>query len=336
MENLNTTDMTPQQSGLISTIFKCYWKNFSLFWRIMLPVILFGFLFDVGMNFSDSFFDPENLWRFDTARGSSVGEYPKSIGVDSGLIFIFHSFSIGFLWLAMCPLIFAIVESRRGLEITSRSAWRRARGHAGPILAAFFLLFLFEIAAFLPFSLLASGILPDAPLPYGSSLHLGLFLIVGVLIYWGVNWSLYNQSIIIEGRKSTIASLRRSSELIRGVWGWAFGRYLLLMLGTLVLTSLILGLTLLVFSLTVPKFAPLQEVLLTAKFLTLFVGGYARISFESSPGFWSVGIVTMINTIIHAFLAPVWAILTTHLYMERTATRSQDSEIPPTNNPTCY
>ena len=329
-ENANTVDALQQQPRLISTIFRCYRENFALFWRIMLPVILFGFLFDVGMNFSDSFFAPENLWRFDTARGLSVSEYPKSTGVDSGLIFIFHSFSVGFLWLAMCPLIFAIVEHRRGSEVTSRGAWRRARGQAGPILAAFFLLYLLGIVAFLPFSLLASGILPDAPSPYGSSLHLGLFLIVGVLIYWGVNWSLYNQSII-EGRKSTIASLRRSSELVRGVWGRAFGMYLLLTLMTLVLTSLILGLTLLVFSLTVPEFAPLREVLLSVRFLTLFVGGYVRISFENVPSFWSVGVMAMVNTLIHAFLVPVWAILTTHLYMERTATRSRDSEIPPTN-----
>ena len=99
----------------------------------------------------------------------------------------------------------------------------------------------------------------------------------------------------------------------------------------MVITSVLLGLTLLLFSLTVPEFAPLREVLLSVKFLTLFVGGYARISFEEVPSFWSVGVMAIVNTLIHAFLAPVWAILTTHLYMERTATRSQDSEIPPTN-----
>ena len=98
--------------------------------------------------------------------------------------------------------------------------------------------------------------------------------------------------------------------------------YLLLALVTMVVTSTILSLTLLVFSLTAPEFAPLREVLLSAKFLTLFVGGYARISFESMPSFWIVGVAILVNTLVNAVIAPVWAILTTHLYMERTAIRS--------------
>ena len=336
-ENANTTDRTPRQAGLISIIFKCYRENFGLFWRIMLPVIVFSFLFNIGENCSDGFFDPETVWRFDTASGLSVSETPKSIGVDWGMIFGFNSFSIGFLWLTMCPLIFAIIERRRGVEVTSRSAWRRVRSQAGPILAASFLLFLLGIVALLGFLLLTLKVVPNVPdSPFGSSLCLGIFLIVGGIIYFAVNWSLYNQSIIIEGRKSTIASLRRSSELVRGIWGRAFSMYLLLALATLVLTSVILGLTLLMFSLTLPEFAPLREVLLSVKFLTLCVGGYARISFESSPGFWSVGVMVLVNIFVNAVMAPVWAILTTHLYMERTVTKSRASEIPPTNNPTCY
>ena len=150
VENTNTAGVQAQQPGLISTIFRCYRENFALFWRIMMPVVLFGFLFDVGISFSDSFSAPENLWRFDTARGVFVSEYPKSAGVGWGWIFIFHISSIGWLWLTMCPLIFAIVERRRGVVVTSRSAWRRARGHAGPILAASLLLYLLGVGSFLP------------------------------------------------------------------------------------------------------------------------------------------------------------------------------------------
>ena len=326
-KNANTTDISPRRVGLILTIFRGYRENFARFWRIMIPLIIFGFLFDVGISFSDSFFVPENLWRFDTARGVFVSEYPKSAGVDWGWIFIFHVFSIGFLWLTMCPLTFAIVERRRDVEVTSRGAWRHTRGKAGPILVSSFLLYLLGAGGFLPFSLLASGIIPDAPVPYGSSLHLGLFLIAGIVIYWGINWSLYNQVIVIEDQNSAISSLRRSSELVRGIWGRVFGMYLLLALVTMVITSVLLGLTLLVFSLTSPEFAPLREVLLSVKFLMLFVGGYTRISFESVPSFWSVGVVSMVNTLIHALLAPVWAILTTHLYMERTAVNGQPSAV---------
>ena len=326
VENTNTTDISPRRTGLISTIFRSYRKNFALFWRIMVPIIIFSVLFDIGENFSSSFFGPENLWHFDTARGMSVGKYPESTGVGSGMIFRFHVFSLGFLWLTMCPLIFAIVERRRDVEVAARGAWRRARSQAGPILAASFLLYLLGIGAFLSFSLFASGIVPDVPLPFGSSLYLGLFLIIGGIIYLGVNWSFYNQIIIIEDQRLTITSLRRSSELVRGMWGRAFGMYLLLVLVTMMLTSTVLGLTLLLFSLTVPEFAPLREVLLSAKFLTLFVGGYARISFENAPSFWTVGVMVLVNTLIHAFLAPVWAILTTYLYMERAAISHQQSE----------
>ena len=235
--------------------------------------------------FLRQFFGPENLWHFDTARGMSVGKYPESTGVGSGMIFRFHVFSLGFLWLTMCPLIFAMVERRRDVEVAARGAWRRARSQAGPILAASFLFYLLGIGAFLSFSLLASGIVPDVPLPFGSSLYLGLFLIIGGIIYLGVNWSLYNQIIIIEDQRLTITSLRRSSELVRGMWGRAFGMYLLLVLVTMMLTSTVLGLTLLLFSLTVPEFAPLREVLLSVKFLTLFVGGYARDKFRECTEF---------------------------------------------------
>ena len=294
----------------------------------MMPIIIFSVLFDIGENFSSSFFGPENVWLFDTALGLVVGEYPKSTSVDWGMIFGFHSFSISWLWLTVSPLIFAIVERRRDVEVAARGAWRRARSQAGPILAASFLLYLLGLVALLGFLILTLKVIPGIPdAPFGSSLCLGIFLIVGGIIYLGVNWSLYNQIIIIEDQQSTIASLRRSSELVRGMWGRAFGMYLLLALATVVLTSTILGLTLLLFSVTVPEFAPLREVLLSVKFLTLFVGGYARISFENAPSFWTVGVMVLVNTLIHAFLAPVWAILTTHLYMERAAISHQPSVI---------
>ena len=293
----------------------------------MMPIIIFSVLFDIGENFSSSFFGPENVWLFDTALGLIVGEYPKSTSVDWGMIFGFHSFSISWLWLTVSPLIFAIVERRRDVEVAARGAWRRARSQAGPILAASFLLYLLGMVALLGFLILTSKVIPGIPdAPFGSSLCLGIFLIVGGIIYLGVNWSLYNQIIIIEDQRLTITSLRRSSELVRGMWGRAFGMYLLLVLVTMMLTSTVLGLTLLLFSLTVPEFAPLREVLLSVKFLTLFVGGYARISFENAPSFWTVGVMVLVNTLIHAFLAPVWAILTTHLYMERAAISHQRSD----------
>ena len=147
---------------------------------------------------------------------------------------------------------------------------------------------------------------------------MGLFLIIVVFVYFGVNWSLYNQIIIIEDQRSAIEAMRRSSILVRVVWGRTFAMYLLLALFTMVFTGVVLGLTLLVFSFTVPEFSPMRRVLLSPEFFTLFLGGYARISFESAPSLWTVGVIVMMNTLVHAALTPVWAILTTHFYLERT------------------
>lgn len=283
-----------------------------------MPVIIFGFAFNIGMSFLTSL-DSENLYHFDTTRGLFVSEHPESVGVHWGMFFNLYSFSIGWLWLTMCPLILAIVEHYRGAKSTVRSIWRRTGSEAGTILAVSFLLWLLAIPGVLAFLTLTWEGLPGIPdSPSLSSLCLGLFLFVGVVIYWAVNWSLCNQIIIIENQQSATASLRRSGELVRGMWGRAFGMCLLLALATMALTSTILGLMLLLFSFTVPEFAALREVLLSAKFLTFFFGGYARISFENAPNFWTVGIMALLNTLINAVVAPVWAILTTHLYMERT------------------
>ena len=187
-------------------------------------------------------------------------------------------------------------------------------------------MWLLAFVGLLAFLVLTSGLIPDVPAsPYGSSVGLGLCLIMGIVVYFGVNWSLYNQSIIIEGW-TAVNAMRRSSSLVRGVWGRAAGMYLLLGLVSMLLTSVCLGLTLLVFSVTVPEFAPLREVLLSEKFFTLLFGGYARISFESAPSFWTVGVIVIVNTLVHAVLIPIWAILMTYLYLERTGESGLVSE----------
>lgn len=327
VKNIDTAKGPSQQRELISAIFRCYRDNFWLFWRIMLPFIVLAVLFHFGLSLFESLFDsvsdPKNLWRFDTTRGLAVSEYPRedliaSGSIDSGMTFSFHSFSIGFLWLAICPLTFVTVRYYRGVEVTMRRIWARTRPKIGPILRGFFLLYFFAAVGLFAFLVLTAGILPIPASPNASSLCLGLFLITVVLIYFGVNWSLYNQIIIIEDQRSAIEAMRRSSTLVRGVWGRTFGMYLLLALFTMVFTAVVLGLTLLVFSLTVPEFDPIRRVLLSPEFFTLFLGGYARISFESAPSFWTVGVMVLVNTLVHAVLAPVWAIVTTHLYLERT------------------
>ena len=326
-KNVDGAKIPAQRPELISVIFRCYRDNFVIFWRIMLPLVVLGFLFHFGVSLLESRFDsvsdPKNLWRFDTTRGLAVSKYPRddivlSGSVNSGMTFSFHAFSIGFLWLAICPFTFVIVRYSRGAEVTMRRVWQRTRPKIGAILRGFVLLHALAVLGLFAFVVLTSGIFPMPAAPNASSLCLGLFLISVVLIYFGVNWSLYNQIIIIEDQRLAIEAMRRSSTLVRGVWGRTFGVYLLLGLVTMVFTSVVLGLTLLVFSMTVPEFAPIQKVLLSPEFFTLFLGGYARISLEIAPSFWAVGVIIMVNSLVHAVLAPVWAIVTTHLYLEQT------------------
>jgi hypothetical protein len=333
--NVDGAKVPAQQPELISVIFRCYRDNFVIFWRIMLPFVVLGFLFHFGESLLESRFDsvsdPKNLWRFDTTRGLAVSEYPRedpvlSGSVDSGMTFSFHALSIGFLWLAICPLTFVIVRYYRGAEVTMRRVWQRTRPKIGAILRGFVLLYALAVLGLFAFVVLTSAIFPMPAAPNASSLCLGLFLISVVLIYFGVNWSLYNQIIIIEDQRLAIEAMRRSSTLVRSVWGRTFGVYLFLALVTMVFTSVVLGLTLLVYSLTVPEFAPIQKVLLSPEFFTLFFGGYARISFESVPNLWTAGVIVIVNTLVHAVLAPVWAIVTTHLYLDRTGESEVVSE----------
>lgn len=335
VENTDSTKVPAQRPELISVIFRCYRDNFVIFWRIMLPFVVLGFLFHFGLSLLESLFDsvsdPKNLWRFDTTRGLTVSTYPRddivlSGSVDSGMTFSFQAFSIGFLWLAICPLTFVIVRYSRGAEVTMRRVWQRTRPKIGTILRGFVLLYALAVLGLFAFVVLTSGIFPMPAAPNASSLCLGLFLISVALIYFGVNWSLYNQIIIIEDQRLAIEAMRHSSTLVRGVWGRTFGVYLLLALVTMVFTAVVLGLTLLVFSLTAPEFAPIQKVLLSPEFFTLFFGGYAKISFKIAPNFWTVGVMVMVNTLVHAVLAPVWAIVTTHLYLERTGESGLVSE----------
>lgn len=162
-------------------------------------------------------------------------------------------------------------------------------------------------------------------------IFLSLCIAGGASVYFMVKWSLYNQGIIIE-KLSAVAVLRRSRELVQGAWGWFFGMYLLLVLVTMVFTTTVLGLTLLLFSVAVPEFAPMREVLQSGRFFSLFFGGYAGITLESAP-IWAIGVMVGVNTLIDATFAPVWAILTTHLYMERSGRNRMPSRIRETVEP---
>ena len=149
-----------------------------------------------------------------------------------------------------------------------------------------------------------------------------LILIVGVaVLYFFIKWSLYNQCIIIENLPA-VAALHRSSKLVRGRWSRFFGMYLLLALMTMWLTTAVLGLTLLLFSVVAPEFAPMREVLQSGKFFGLFFGGNVAVTLPSAP-VWAIGVMVAVNTLIDTIIAPIWALLTTHLYMKQAGISEQ-------------
>ena len=316
--NANVVDAPSRYSGLLATIFRCYRKNFVLFWCIMVLFIILSLLFEIPPMLTSKLPTSEALWHFDTSRGVSVNDNPKRAGVGWGTHFIYQAFSIDFLWLAMCPLIFMIVQRQRGTNITLRTVWKQTFGNVGAILALFFLLALPGVVAG-SIALIVLEVFRKLPVS-GDVLEvlavLIIILLFSAIIYFMVSSSLCNQGIIIEHLRA-MPALRRSTKLVRPAWARFFRMYVMLAWATMVLTSSLLGLTLYIFSLTVPEFGPVRDVLLSSKSWTLFLGGHIRISFAEMPNFWTVCVMAVVNTLVHAIVAPVWAILTTYLYLER-------------------
>ena len=316
----------PQKFGLISTIFREYQNHFGLFWRVMLPVIVLSLIFNVALFLLFKFGVPGAELSFSTsngieARSSSVfGEssgtsqsFLEPTGARLGSGFSASSFDIGFLWLAMCPIAFIIVLQHRGVTTAFGEVWKHTLRKTWTILSGSILLLALTLGMGLVWVSLT--LLIEPMLGFPTFLILSLLIPGAPTAYFLVKWSLYNQGIIIENL-SAIAAFRRSSALVRGAWGRFFGMYLLLALGTMIFTTVIFTLTLLLLSVVAPEFAALREVLQLGTFFTLFFGGYVQITLESTP-IWTIGAMVAVNTLIHAALAPIWALLTTHLYMER-------------------
>ena len=326
----------PQQQRLVPTIFREYRNHFGLFWRVMLPVIIVSLVPYSALFLFSKLWILEAQWTFSTSgeiiarpsvfRGLTETNQPtpKPTEVDSGSGFNGSSLSIGFLWLTMCPLAFIIVNRYRDINVSSGEAWQHTRRKAISILGICILMLLATSGPFIILILIMTGF-PEfliESVSAGYSALIFQFMLAGVVaVYFLVKWSLSNQCVIIENL-SAIAALRRSSALVRGAGGRFFGMYLLLALVTMVFTTAVLGLTLLLFSVAAPEFAPLREVLQSGRFFGIFFGGYVKITLQSAP-VWAIGVIVVVNTLIDAVFAPLWAILTTHLYMEQAGVSEQ-------------
>lgn len=340
MQNVleNTADaveMPEQHPRLVARIFRDYRNNFGLFWQVMLPLIIVNLLFYIGIFLFAKSMSPEGQWTISTEGGiiayvsSSQSVQPTGVVWGMHLGLFTH---ISLLWLAMCPLVFAIVQHRNGIGTTFKTLWQQTLRKTVPILGAvFFIGMLFfgvpAIFSFLAFETLfrefAQSNAPTLIFVFGCMAAAWVVFYT----YCVVKWSLYNQGIMIENL-SAMGALRRSSELVRGrTWWRLFRIYLLLTLVSTVLTSLLLGLTMAFLSFAVPEFIPMREALLPERFISLLFFGYAEITLESAPTLWTAGIIFGVYTLICAALTPVWASLTTHLYTERVDEHGQQASI---------
>ena len=331
LENTNVADAMPQKHPkLVSKIFRDYRNNFGLFWRVMFPLIIVNLLLYMGMFLFSTLMSPEGQWTISTDRGlSAYTSSSQSVQpVDVVWGFGFSPARIGLLWLAMCPLVFAIVQCRSGMDLTFKAVWQQTLRKTVPILgAAFFIGMLFFgvpiILSFLAFEMFFKELVQsNAPtLVFVFSCFIAAWLLLSA--YFTVKWSLYNQGIMIENR-SAIGALRRSSKLVRGSTWWKFfGIYLLLTWVFTALTSLLLGLTMALLSFAAPEFIPMREASLSGRFISLLFFGYAKITLENAPTLWTIAVLSGVHTLVCAAFAPVWASLTTQLYMERASEHPQ-------------
>lgn len=347
----NTSGVFRRLARLAGTIVTSYRNHFALFWRIMMPVVILVILFDIVMFFyhakhakaHEVFLRNEGLEEFkdvsdiNTFTGISYPtNYPPSnhnpgvswafapsptfkITSDDGVIWTwylkFRSFEHSLLLLTICPLAFAVAQLYRHPQITMRDAWREAGRRHWAILGVNLLL----ILIFNAFPLLYGVTVQFIPWIILNFMPFLMPLLIMVTIpqcFLLVTFSLYNQCLILEN-KSVIGVLRRSYELVKGSW-WRFcGIYLVTAWIASVITSVFFGFAFLALSVVSPELVLVRNALLPVGFLTLFLGSNVEIGLGCSMSILTVIAILVVRGLISAFLVPIWATLTTYLYLEK-------------------
>ncbi len=320
-----------------SNITRFYQDHFTLLWKVMMPLIIFCFLIDVGILIYYYNIAVEPTWTVETSDGFSVTNLLTTDGKKVNRSLGFSSFIIIFLWFAMCPLALTVFRLRLGMNVSFQDVWRHTLRRTLSIISASLLLvvlFLFLVLLVLlisSFIALSINFLP---------IHiLTLLVTVVVIIYVAVRWSLINQCLIIENL-SVIQAFRRSYELVKDRDVSFFVRYLLLLWGSGVFTSLVFALTFLMLSTLAPELQPMQEKLLSVEAYNLLAGidiswqykdfvidiGNIEAVLSMMPKFWVITVILIVKIILFAVFTPVWAILTTDNYLEQTGSESNSGE----------
>ena len=250
-----------------------------------------------------------------------------------GLYFrIFDYSPLILLLLTLCPLSLAVARISHGsaseasVPLTVRDVWRQTgRKFLSVLGASLFFVLITDVGTYLYLAILW---LVQAYPPLHESLsdlEVSLYLF-GILMllrcYLLVTLSLYNPCLILE-HNSIVGIFRRSHALVSGARLRFFGVYLLTGWIASVVTSVLLGATLLVFSMFISVLGPVRDALSPLRFLTLFIGGDVEVILPQLLSAPVVVGILIVKGLVATFLVPIWAILTTHLYLERVDTAKE-------------
>ncbi|MDE0424876.1 MAG: hypothetical protein OXN25_08420 [Candidatus Poribacteria bacterium] len=237
--------------------------------------------------------------------------------------FVFTSLFL--LILTYCPLSLAIARISRDLQdsdivgdavpLTAREMWLQTGRKALTVFNAT-LLFLLIVDVGSYFFLLIEWLIPSISWRFDFAFELRYILSVVPYIYFMVTLSLYNPCLILEDN-SFIGIFRRSHALVSRARFRFLGIYLLTGWIVAVITSVLLGIALLVLSMFIPELAPVREALASLKFLTLFIGADVEVVLPQVLSTSATVAILIVKGLIATFLVPIWAILTTRLYLER-------------------
>lgn len=229
--------------------------------------------------------------------------------------------------LTICPLSLAVARISRATQVsetaeelpspTAREMWRSTGSKALMVFVAG-LLFILIVDAIVYLYALVSWLIPAQvrDLPF----ELYLILMTVPHVYFMVILSLYNQCLILENN-SIIGIFRRSYTLVSGA-RWRFlGIYLLTGWIAAVITSVLLGAALLLFSVFVPDLAQVREALSPLRFLTLFIGADIEVALPETLNVPATVAILIVRGLIATFLVPIWAILTTLIYLEQASVK---------------
>ncbi|MCY3551183.1 MAG: hypothetical protein OXH39_12055 [Candidatus Poribacteria bacterium] len=238
------------------------------------------------------------------------------------------------LLLTLCPLSLAVGHILRrsdqfGLQqnrLTAREAWQQTGRKAWTVLGILILvvLVMFVISLVQDYSndfvigkIAHWSIIPTDFLSLTLLMTPFYYIFTALTLYFLVAISLYNPCLILEDNRSVVSVLRRSWGLVHGT-KWRFiGIYLLTGWIISVIDSVLMGTILWGSSLFISDLAAVQGALSPLKFLTLIIGADIQILLPQLLSTWVMVAILGIDVLIKALLLPIWAILTTNLYLER-------------------